>query len=118
VLFENPVNNLPEFSSPLSLIVDVQQTAEPQSWSLLLPAPTDADEADTVTLTVSLVGPAADYISFEEPDELVIEDLSAIKAGIYSVDITLDDTKDKVVFKMFIQVSEPEGLLATAALEL
>lgn len=86
-IYDKP-NNLPYFDPKLPTSATIVMTAEPEPWSMKLPAIKDTDFFDKLTLTCNM-GYAANFVSLEESkDYISILDISKggatpIRAGMF-----------------------------------
>ena len=94
---EEAPNRNPEFATTLQTSHTIVKTNSAASWSYTLPASTDLDTIDVVTVTATIPSSASTFLTFDDTDkkleisDLQDEDNTAIPIGQYVVDIALDD---------------------------
>ena len=90
-------NQNPEFSTTLQTSHTIVKTNSPASWSYTLPATTDLDTNDVVTVTVTIPASVQSFLTFDDNNnELRIDNLEeelniAIPLGSHVVNIDLND---------------------------
>ena len=115
VNIETGINLPPYFDPPLSdsTPLSFRKTHESEEWVFALPSVKDYENND-VDIRVDL-GAVVDFITYDETNkELSISDLSDhdVKAGIYTIEITLDDGEpaNLVVELISLSIFEAEPL--------
>ena len=99
-------NKIPYFASTIPSVFEMTQAASAESWVYTLPEIRDDDVSDTVTMTVSMVGDSASVLSYVQPNEIMINDLSSVPPGDYPFLVTLDDTKISRTYSLLVRILE------------
>lgn len=105
------INKHPYFETNLvgSQTIQMLNAGDSKSWSFALPKASDLD-GDPVTITADL-GYAANFVVFNSPTSIDIEDISeggsSIRSGMYLMNFILFDGKDSVSIPFALFVLDP-----------
>ena len=94
---QNAPNRDPEFAATLQTSHTIVKTNSPTSWSYTLPAATDLDTNDVITVSANIPPSASSFLTFDSINkkleilELQDELNTAIPIGTYVVSIDLSD---------------------------
>ena len=118
VVFFKSDNNLPLFEPELTSLMQIYRQPSFFLWTYPLPAYSDLDEDDTVTLTVDL-GDAGEFMSYLDVEKMFeIADLSdpEVPTGEFKVSVTISDGKDTIKSEITVIVYDkpPESVAEEA----
>ena len=110
---QNAPNRNPDFATDLPTSLTIVKTNEPTPWSYSLPATSDLDTNDVVTVSANIPAPAQSFLTFDSTlnniqiSELQDESNTAIPIGTYVIGITLDDGNGgSASFSMTLDIEE------------